>query len=224
MCGRFTLFTDLDVILKQFHVGSIAFDGYEKRYNIAPGQPVLAIVNDGRENRIGYLKWGLIPFWAKDPKMAYRLINARAETLAEKASFKHAFKKRRCIIPADGFYEWKKTAEQNQPYRIKLKSDAVFGFAGLWERWTDQSGQEIHTCTIITTQANSVLKDLHHRMPVILNHEEVHIWLDPSIDDPYLLADLLDPYPAHEMHVYPVSPAVNSAKNDRPDLIEPMSR
>jgi putative SOS response-associated peptidase YedK len=219
MCGRFTLTVDEDTILIRFNSIKVIDIEHKKRYNIAPTQSVLAIVNDGEQNRLGRLRWGLIPSWAKDMKIGYKMINARAETLAEKPAFKHAFRRQRCIIPADGFYEWKQSGKEKQPFRIKLKSDEVFGFAGLWDRWQSPDGTVIHTCTIVTTQANDLLADLHHRMPVILRKEDEKLWLDRKVEDPHVLQDLLQPYPADEMEVYPVSSQVNSAKYDDPSLI-----
>lgn len=222
MCGRFTLVSDMDLILHS-HLMYSNID-YVPRYNIAPSQPVLAIISDGKKRRLGQLKWGLIPFWEKDAKIGYKMINARAETLAEKASFKHPFKRQRCLILADSFYEWKRENGKKIPMRIHLKSGEPFAFAGLWSRWQSSEGEEINTCTIITTRPNSLMEDIHDRMPVILREEDEGTWLDRSIEDTDFLQNLLEPYPAEEMEAYEVSKVVNSPNNDIPACIEPASK
>lgn len=218
MCGRFTLYQPLQVLFDYFYIQDIALD-YEPRYNIAPSQSVLAVVSDGKQNRLGYLKWGLIPRWAKDPSIGPKLINARAETLREKPSFKESYQKRRCLIPADGFYEWKKEADGKAPLYIRLHRQPLFSFAGLWERWTSPTGEQISTCTIITTKPNELMRDIHQRMPVILNREQERIWLDRTADR-NALEQCLRPYPAEEMEAYEVSRAVNSPRSDGRELIE----
>ncbi len=220
MCGRFTLTVDERKVLVRFNAVKTVEINYTKRYNIAPSQNVVAIVSDGKENRMGLLRWGLIPPWAKEMNIGYKMINARAETLAEKPAFKRPFRRQRCIIPADGFYEWKGAGKEKQPFYIRLKSGEPFGFAGLWDRWQAPDGTVYHTCTIVTTQANALLADLHPRMPVILRPEDEHLWLDRRLEDPHLLQDLLKSYPAEEMEVYPVSNEVNTAKNDYPALVQ----
>lgn len=223
MCGRFTLATDMDFVITRFNLtGQFGIDDYKLRYNIAPSQPALAVINDGKENRSGYLKWGLVPSWAKDPKIGYKMINARSETLADKASFKHSFKRKRCLIIADSFYEWKREGNSKRPVRIRLKNDQPFAMAGLWERWKSPSGEEINSCTIITTIPNKLMEPIHDRMPVILNPEDEKVWLDRSIEDTNLLNQLLVPYAAEEMEAYEVSQAVNSPKNDSEELIKPV--
>lgn len=223
MCGRFTLTSDIDFVITRFNIsGKFGKDDYKLRYNIAPSQPVLSIINDGSINRAGYLKWGLVPTWASDPKIGYKMINARAETLAEKPSFKTAFKKRRCLVIADSFYEWTHEGKNKKPMRIKLKNSEPFSMAGLWERWTAQDGQVINSCTIITTAPNKLMSDIHDRMPVILNHEDEQIWLDPSIKDTKYLNHFLVPYDENLMDYYEVSPAVNSPRNDFEELIKPV--
>lgn len=219
MCGRYTLTVDEELILVRFQSVKVTEEVYVKRYNIAPGQQVFAIVNDGEKNRLGTLRWGLIPPWAKDPKLGYKMINARGETLAEKPAFRRAFRRQRCLIPADGFYEWKQMGKEKQPYYIRLKSGEPFAFAGLWERWPSPDGTVIHSCTIITTKANEQLAELHPRMPVILKKEDEALWLNRKCEDLALLQELLRPYPGEEMEIYPVSAEVNSAKNDYPSLI-----
>ncbi|MBA2875267.1 SOS response-associated peptidase [Thermaerobacillus caldiproteolyticus] len=220
MCGRFSLTGNTEQLARYFHfqyVGNI-----EPRFNIAPSQNVLTIV-ENRGERVGkMMKWGLVPYWADDPKIGFKMINARAETVDEKASFKHAFKKRRCLILADGFYEWKKEGNKKIPHRFTLKSERPFAFAGLWEKW-DKHGDSMYTCTIITTKANELVKEVHERMPVILPKEWEEVWLDPAIDDTEYLKSLLRPYPAEEMKMYRVSTAVNSAKNDVEECVKPIN-
>lgn len=211
MCGRFTLTVDLLALQERFHFryqGSLT-----PRFNIAPGQDVLAIVAEGGERVGKMMRWGLVPFWAKDARIGAKMINARAETVDEKASFRHAFKRRRCLILADGFYEWKKEGTKKVPYRFTLKTGEPFAFAGLWERWEGAS-DPIETCAIITTKANELIAPIHDRMPVMLPPERHDDWLDPRLDDSEYLKSLLLPYPSGEMRMYEVAPLVNSSKND----------
>lgn len=222
MCGRFTLFAPPEEIVRRFKVSNRFPDAYVPRYNIAPTQPVLAVINDGKANRIGYLRWGLIPAWAKDEKIGNRLINARAETLTEKPSFREAVRKRRCLIVADGFYEWAHADGGKRPMRIQMKDGRLFAMAGLWERWRSPAGEWVYTCTIVTTEANERLKAIHPRMPVILAEEDERTWLDPSLGDEEYWRSLLKPYPADDMVVYPVSTKVNQVSFDAPDLIRPL--
>jgi putative SOS response-associated peptidase YedK len=218
MCGRYSFSPEIQQIITRFKIDEVTFE-YTPRYNIAPSQMIPAIIaNEGR-NRLGLLKWGLIPFWAKDEKIAIKTINAKAETVHEKPAFKHAFRKKRCIIPADGFYEWKKTNTGKQPMRITLKSEEPFGMAGLFDTWTAPDGTKVHTCTIITTKPNELVVDIHDRMPVILRPEDEEIWLDREKQDVELLQSLLVPYPAEEMRAYMVSPLVGNVKNDSVECI-----
>jgi putative SOS response-associated peptidase YedK len=167
------------------------------------------------------MKWGLIPCWAKDASIGPKAINAMAETAAEKPAFRDPMRRRRCLIPADGFYEWKRTsAKSKQPYNIGLTDGGVFAFAGLWDRWKDPAGREILTCTILTTSANSLVQDVHSRMPVILRPEDYDLWLDPGVTDPAKVRDLLKPFDARLMRKYPVSSAVNRVANDGPECAE----
>ncbi|MEW6300339.1 MAG: SOS response-associated peptidase [Thermodesulfobacteriota bacterium] len=219
MCGRFTLTTDLERLEERFGFRAAAL-AYAPRYNIAPSQPVLAVIA-AEERRAGFLRWGLIPSWAKDASMGDRLINARAETVAEKPSFRRALQKRRCLVLADGFYEWKKEGKRKTPMYITLKGREPFGFAGLWETWRAPSGENIHSCTIITTAPNRLLETIHNRMPVILPREQETLWLDRTVEDPAVLTAVLAPYPAEEMEAYAVSPVVNSPANDSPACIAP---
>jgi putative SOS response-associated peptidase YedK len=219
VCGRFSL-TVSEEILRQYFPFELSAKVLP-RYNIAPGQEVLAVVFDDGKMTGRMLKWGLVPYWANDPKIGFKMINARAETVDEKASFKHAFKKRRCLILADGFYEWKKEGDKKIPYRFTLKNKQPFAFAGLWEKW-DKHGGPMYTCTIITTKANELVEAIHDRMPVILPKEWEKVWLDPAIEDAEYLKSLLRPYPSEEMKMYEVSTIVNSPKNDVPDCIKPV--
>ena len=188
-------------------------------FNIAPTQKVLAIREESGERDAAWLKWGLVPSWAKDPSMGARLINARSETVAEKPSFREAFKKRRCIIPADGFYEWQRTEGRKQPYFFQMRDGRPFGFAGLWERWEGEGGELLDSCTILTTEANEALRPVHDRMPVILHPEEYSLWLEAGDRERATLRELLRPYPAEEIVSYPVSPLVNSPSNRGAELI-----
>ena len=217
MCGRYTLIADLGDLAQRFE-----FDGsdfiYDPSYNIAPTESVLTVRNlDGRA--AAFMKWGLIPFWAKDPKIGARMINARAETVAEKPAFRNALKRRRCLVLADGYYEWQKTPARKRPYRIILKSGEPFAMAGLWETWNDPQGNVVPSCTIITTSANDFLASIHNRMPVILPRESEELWLDPWLDDPATLTSVLIPHPGEEMDAYEVSTMVNYARNDGPEVI-----
>ncbi|MDR4886952.1 SOS response-associated peptidase [Fredinandcohnia sp. QZ13] len=222
MCGRFTLFAEFDDILNRFDIETtIEQDLYIPSYNIAPSHSVLSVINDGRRNRLGYLRWGFVPSWAKDDKIGYKMINARAETLAEKPSFRHAFKHRRCLVIADSFYEWKKGADKSKtPMRIKLSSDELFAMAGIWERWNSPDGNALYSCSIITTTPNELMKDIHDRMPAILRKEDEKLWLNPSLDDVSKISDLLKPLAAEEMEAYEVSSLVNSPRNNSPNVIQ----
>lgn len=212
MCGRFTLFTDIEDIKDRFDIQGSFDEEYQFSYNIAPSHSVLSVINDGTRNRLGYLRWGLIPFWAKDEKVGYKMINARAETIAEKTSFKNAYKKKRCLIIADSFYEWKKTPERKIPMRIKLKNHAPFGMAGIWESWKSPEGLSIYSCSVITTVPNELMKSIHDRMPVILKPEDEKDWLNPSINDPAYLQQYLKSFDSEKMEAFEVSTDVNSTK------------
>lgn len=223
MCGRYTLTVDPDDLKAAFPEYSFPEQG-APRFNIAPTQPILALPNDGK-NRADYYTWGLIPTWAKDPTIGSRLINARAETLAEKSSFRGAYKYKRCLVFADGFYEWKTLpgTKVKVPHFIRLKSGGPFAFAGLWDEWHSPDGSFIKSCTIITTEPNELMSTLHNRMPVILPREAYEPWLDTAPQKPETLQKLLAPYPAAEMTAYPVSTLVNSPANDRAELLAPVS-
>jgi len=196
----------------------------EPRYNIAPTQPVAVIPNDGR-NQLDYYVWGLIPSWAKDPTIGNRMINARSETLTEKPSFRNAFRRRRCLIPASGFYEWKAVEGQKTktPMYIHLADGKPFAFAGLWERWDSPDGSTVFSCTIITTRPNEMLSQIHNRMPVILKPEDYSLWLETAEQPVNRLQALLEPYPEEKMGAYEVSRLVNSPSIDEPALIRPLA-
>ncbi|ODA28648.1 SOS response-associated peptidase [Planctopirus hydrillae] len=222
MCGRYTLRTHLNQLLQLYAAKSQV--EWKPRYNIAPTQQVAAVrsLPDSTSRELVLLRWGLVPAWADDPKIGSRMINARAETLAEKPSFKTALRRRRCLVLADGFYEWRTEGQSKQPFCIRMKDARPFAFAGLWERWT-KSGSPIETCTIITTNANTLMSELHDRMPVILSPAAADVWLDQKIEQPELLLSLLGPYPDDEMEAYPVSTLVNSPKNESSECIVPIA-
>jgi putative SOS response-associated peptidase YedK len=218
MCGRFAQRSDPKRLAKEFKVAEAP--AAEARYNIAPTQNILGVRAVSDEREMTFLKWGLIPSWAKDASMGARLINARAETVEEKPSFRGAFKQRRCIIPADGFYEWRREGGKKQPFFFRLRDERPFGFAGLWERWEGEAGEAINSCTILTTEANEVLRPVHERMPVILHPDDYELWLDVDARKRDLLKELLRPYAAEEMIGYPVSATINSPQNQGANLIE----
>ncbi|WP_049899245.1 SOS response-associated peptidase [Halococcus agarilyticus] len=229
MCGRYTIFTPPDDLEDRF--GATARRSLEPRYNAAPGQKLPVITNDAPET-IDHLQWGLIPGWADDPSIGNRLINARAETVDEKRSFRAAYERRRCLVLADGFYEWTETDAGKQPYRVMLADGEPFALAGLWERWQppqkqtgldefddgdpDTKADPVETFTIVTTEPNSVIEPLHDRMAVVLPPDGEQRWLDGEADG----KELLEPYQAEEMRAYPVSTAVNNPSNDSPALVE----
>jgi len=219
MCGRYTLTVELSTIIKIFQAqyNGVSFD-YSKRYNIAPSQDILVILPNEETREISFMLWGLIPHWAKDASIANKLINARAETVDQKPSFKISFLHRRCLIPADGFYEWQKKTGQKIPLRITLPNQKLFAFAGIWAQWRSPQGQAIHSCSIITSDANEQIKKIHNRMPVILSEESAyHTWL--TAENPGALKELMLPY-GGPLVVYPVSSQVNSPNNDFPSLID----
>ncbi len=217
MCGRYTLIADIGDLAQRFEFDGADFS-YDPGYNIAPTESVLTVRNvKGREASL--MRWGLVPFWAKDPKIGARMINARAETVAEKPAFRNALKKRRCLVLADGYYEWQKTPVGKKPYRIIMKSGEPFAMAGLWETWKDHQGNIVPSCTIITTATNDFLSPIHNRMPVILPRGSEEIWLNPSIEEPATLAHMLVPSPSGGLDAYEVSTLVNFSRNDGPELI-----
>jgi putative SOS response-associated peptidase YedK len=221
MCGRFTLTVDPADLQDTFE-GFIFPAQFAPCYNIAPTQPILAIPNDNK-NTADFFLWGLIPSWSKDPSIANKLINARGETVTEKPSFRGSFKYKRCLIPADGFYEWKtETGAKNKtPYFIHMKDRLPFAFAGLWDEWRSPDGNTLRTCTIITTTPNELMSNLHNRMPVILDKKNYADWLNPAPQTPESLIHLVEPFPAEKMSAYPVSTLVNAPGNDRAECIMP---
>ena len=218
MCGRYTLTTPAERLAEQF-----GFDGpsveLPPNYNVAPTQGVAAVIEEGGQRRLEVLRWGLIPPWADDPQIGSRMINARSETAPGKPSFRRAFRERRCLIPADGFYEWQRTNGAKQPYFIHMEGGGPFAFAGLWESWSKGGEGEVRTCTILTTEANTLVGEIHDRMPVILAADAYDVWLDPASERDELTA-LLAPYPEDGMEAYPVSRFVNSPQNNDPRCIE----
>ncbi|SEA17529.1 Putative SOS response-associated peptidase YedK [Thalassobacillus cyri] len=221
MCGRYTLLAEEVEILKEFGLDH-KIPNYEPRYNIAPGQKVLAIIHDGKEKRAGFLKWGLVPFWAKDPKIGYKVINARSETAHEKPSFKQLMAKRRCLIVADSFYEWQRTDEGKQAKRISPKDRKLFAFAGLWDKW-GKDEEDMFTCTILTKEANEFMSPIHDRMPVILPHEKQEEWIEPVKWGADEAAGFISQLKTDELDAYDVSDIVNSPKNDDPECIKPIA-
>ena len=221
MCGRFALLTNAEALIERFGVEEI-IKKPEPRYNIAPTQDVAVVVQ--RDTRqLTQMRWGLIPFWAKDVSIGNRMINARGETLAEKPAFQNAFKKRRCLILADGFYEWQKVGKIKKPIHIRMKSREPFAFAGLYEYWETKSGKMLESCAIVTTTPNDLMDQIHHRMPVILKQEEEDAWLDPANQDLSELQSMLKPYSAEQMEAFEVSRFVNSPANQGPLCIKPVS-
>lgn len=223
MCGRFTLNATPEQLLDAFP-GLIIPGQFAPRYNIAPTQPVAVIANN-QPDRLDFFIWGLVPSWAKDPAIGNKMINARAETLAEKPAFRAAFRRRRCLIPATGFYEWRQdpNGKSKTPMHIHLTGNRPFAFAGLWESWNGPDGSNILSCTIITTSPNPLMAAIHNRMPVILPPSAYEQWLDPGEPPAGGLLALLQPYPQEHMAAYPVSKMVNSPANDSPECIIPLT-
>jgi putative SOS response-associated peptidase YedK len=218
MCGRFTLTVSARVLADLFGVEDVPF--LRPRYNIAPTQPVLVVRKSAETPpEFGELRWGLIPSWAKDAGIGARMINARAETVSEKPAFRSALRRRRCLIPSDGFYEWRKLAGGKQPYMIRFADGSPFAFAGLWERWHDADGRPVDTCVIVTTNPNDLVAELHDRMPVILPHRHYAEWLGSDTLARERLDELLQPHPSSGMEAYPVSRRVNSPGNDDPECL-----
>jgi putative SOS response-associated peptidase YedK len=222
MCGRFTLTTSRKQVAEQFPLFEVP--DLEPRFNIAPTQPVAAarVLAEPERREVVLLRWGLIPSWADDPAIGNRLLNARAETVADKPSFRSAYRKRRCLIPADGFYEWQKLGKQKQPYFIHLRDGALFAFAGLWEHW-ERDGQPVESCTILTTTANELVRPLHERMPVIIEPRDYPRWLDPGNQTAAGLDVLLRPYPAEAMGLYAVSTHVNNPRHEDAECLKPLA-
>ncbi|MNB97102.1 putative SOS response-associated peptidase YedK [compost metagenome] len=222
MCGRFTITDPIEEIMDRY-MAAIA-DGFEYKpnYNAAPMQYIPTIIGSSNGNRLGSLRWGLVPSWADDQKIGNKMINARAETLAEKPAFKRLIGSKRCIIPTNGFYEWKKEGSRNQPMRILMKDESIFSLAGLYDTWIDPDGNKLSTCTIITTEPNSLMADIHNRMPVILWPQDEAEWLNKESDKEIVLG-LLRPYDSDKMRAYKVDSSVGNVRNNNQDLIKEIS-
>ena len=218
MCGRYSFAVVDELIEERFGV-RVRTAIYKARYNCAPGQDLAVISNDD-PGKLNFYHWGLIPFWAKEKAAGYKLINAKSETITEKPSYKNAFRSRRCLVPADSFFEWKKYPEKN-PYRILMKDEKPFAMAGIWDRWTTSDGEIIHSFSILTTIPNELMSEIHDRMPVILNRADEKRWLSPLPESDLL--DMLKPYPAEKMKAYKISKLVNSPKNDSAEILTPVS-
>lgn len=218
MCGRFVLTANPEMIQQEFNLSTLPA-GMQPRYNIAPTQPVAVITNDDPE-ALTFYTWGLVPSWSKDTSGAAKFINARSETAAEKPAFRAAFKRRRCIIPTDGFYEWQQQGGDKVPLFIHKEGRELFGLAGLWEIWNSPDGSQVRSCTILTTEANDFMKPIHNRMPVILRKDDFPLWLATGEQPVAPLQALMKPYTGHNLTAYPVSKAVNRPVNDSPQLIE----
>jgi putative SOS response-associated peptidase YedK len=215
MCGRFRLSRHGKEVAEEFAIEEDV--EWTPRYNIAPSDQIPTVLQDPSKpvRHLALMRWGLIPFWAKDPAIGFKTINGMSETAASKPAFREAMRTRRCLIPSDGFFEWKKIGpKEKQPYNFGMTDDSIFAFAGLWDRWRDAAGKQILSCTILTTKPNSLVSDVHNRMPAILRPDDYDLWLDPGITDPARIVDLLAPYDAQLMKRYPVSTRVNSVKND----------
>ncbi len=223
MCGRFTLFAPEGMLSRMFHVDDVP--AMAPRYNIAPSQDVAAarISPESGRRELAMLRWGLVPSWAKDPAAGNRMINARAETLQEKPAFRNAFRRRRCLVPASGFYEWQKQGARKQPWYVSLRDGNPFAIAGLWERRDMEDGSVLETCTLITTAANDVILPLHDRMPVIVAPEGYDLWLSPDLKETAPLAALLRPFPPEEMRAVAVGLRVNDPHHESKDCIAPLN-
>jgi putative SOS response-associated peptidase YedK len=219
MCGRFSIISSYGEMIERFQAKPPKGGLFENRYNIAPGQKVLVVPN--RQPRIfDYYHWGLLPSWAKEPKKIKRMINARAETIFEKPFFAGSIRSKRCLVPADGFYEWKREGQQKTPFRIQLKGNKLFAFAGIYDVWQGRE-EEIKTFSLITTAANSLVANVHHRMPVILRSQQEAVWLDPNTDEDEI-KKMLVPFADEKMEMHQISKAVNNPQNDDPRIIQPI--
>jgi putative SOS response-associated peptidase YedK len=217
MCGRYRLSRRKQLIEEYFEAAGEV--DWEPRYNIAPSQNVGIVRQDATRPRREFClaRWGMIPYWAKDPTIGQKMINARSETVGDKPAFRDPFRHRRCLVPADGFYEWGRTGKLKQPFHFGMVDDSLFAFAGLWDRWKDNSGNLIESCSILTTAPNALLAGVHDRMPVILGPENYELWLDPGFKDVATLSEMLKPFNSALMKRYPVSTRVNTPKNDDPE-------
>ncbi len=222
MCGRFVLYSSLDEIAKAFDIQQVQ-GTLRTSYNIAPTQPVAVVLERDGINVLEQMVWGLIPPWARERGIGARMINARAETLSQKPSFRRPLASQRCLVVADGFFEWRKTEQGKIPMFIRLKLAQPFGFAGLYDTWTSPEGETVRSCTIVTTEANDLVRPIHDRMPVILPRNYRATWLSPTTGHSRQLLSLLQPYPAHDMETYPVPRSINSPDNDGPECIRPLA-
>lgn len=221
MCGRYTLLGDQLELLDEFDLEE-PIDDFHQSYNVAPGQNVLAIIHDGKKKRAGYLRWGLVPSWSNDPKIGYKMINARSETADVKPSFKQLMARKRCLIVADSFYEWQQKEGEKIPQRISVEGRKFFAFAGLWDKWT-QGDETLFTCTILTKDSHGFMQDIHHRMPIILPKGEEDRWIDPREYKPVQAKQLLHSFSDPSFTAYPVSTYVNTAKNNDEQCIAPIA-
>ena len=223
MCGRYRLSRRKQLVDEYFGTVS-GEDDWVPRYNIAPSQPVVTIRQDAGEpvRKLSIMQWGLVPSWAKEPGIGYKTINARAETVATTPSFREPFKSQRCLVPADGFYEWQRDGKTKQPYCFEVNDGELFAFAGLWDEWKNAQGELIESCTILTTMSNSLLADIHDRMPVILRQDDYELWLDPAFRDTPSLSEMLRPFDAGLMSRHPVSTRVNRVQNDDAECEKPL--
>jgi putative SOS response-associated peptidase YedK len=222
MCGRFSLRARLNELLEDFAIDEPDVPFWEPRYNVAPTQPVVVVrakSSDGSNREAALLRWGLIPAWASDPSIGNRLINARSETVAEKPAFRNALARRRCLVAADGFFEWKAEGKSKQPYFIHFSDDRPFAFAGLWECWEGPDHSRIESCTILTTEANELMRPIHDRMPVIVPKSDYAAWLDSKRQDARTLLSLLAPYAGVGLEAFPVSQTVNNPRHDVPECV-----
>ena len=219
MCGRYSLHHRSERIVERFNVESVLFE-HEPRFNVAPGQIIPVIISREGETLTGF-KWGLVPYWAKDPSIGNRMINARAETLLQRSAFREALERRRCLIPADGFYEWRKLPSGRQPVYIRRKDGNLFAFAGLWEKWLGEDGQPLFTTSIVTVQPNRMVSEVHDRMPAILDQEQEAQWLDRRRCRPEEVFPSLKTYDEDLLEAFEVSRSVNRVENDSPELIVP---
>ncbi|BCG59162.1 SOS response-associated peptidase [Paenibacillus sp. URB8-2] len=220
MCGRYTITVALEELMLKYYTQDVTIKHYAPKYNAAPMQNLPAVIGTGAGNRVGELRWGLVPSWAADDRSGSKMINIRAETLQDKPSFKKLLSSRRCIIPADGFYEWRSQGGSKQPMRIMMRDGCVFSLAGIYDIWVNADGKKLGTCAIITTEPNALTAEIHNRMPVILRPEDENNWLERSNHDVDSLAKLMKPYDASKMRAYPVSAKVGNVRNDSKELLE----
>ena len=225
MCGRaYSTFTEEEIRLRYLNKKKVKIPSFAPNFNMSPSQEVVVLLSEDGEPQLELFRWGLVPFWAKDIKIGYKMINARADTISEKPAFRNAFKKRRCIVPLSGFIEWKREDETKRPFRIQLKNHQIMSVAGIWESWKpEEKGKELHTFSIITTDANSFMKKIHDRMPVILDQKDEAAWLDPENEDTARLQKLLKPCPSKWLEAIEISTLINSPKNNSTEVLKPLT-